>query len=155
MKYLFLVILFFILSGCSSFINYGGVKYEYVMKSVSWTEAENLAEKGGDRLAIFSTPEDLANVEAKLPRGKIFWVGLIYSEKEGAWKWLDGSPLNPEMPGMLERGGNSNGRHYGYILLQGGLGSRVNTGALPRGLHGRKQVDGYLVEFRKPVKDSV
>ena len=149
MRLLLISLLALGLSGCTTTtFERDGVKYEYVMEAVSWSEAKALAENVGGRLAVFHSPEALSRVETSLPNGKIFWVGLTDSETEGDWRWLDGSQFNPEMAGNLFRGGNKAARDYGYILLQGGIGARADTGELPRGARGRTQVDGYLVQYQ-------
>ena len=148
MKSLVLFLLAICLCGCATTFERDGVNYEYVLDTVSWTEAKALAEKSGGQLAVFNTPEELSRVESSLPKGKIFWIGLTDSHKEGDWRWIDESPFNTELAGKLFRGGNLAARDYGYILLQGGIGARANTGELPRGARGRKYVDGYLIQYK-------
>ncbi len=145
----FLVCVFALsLFGCATSFERDGFKYQYVLKAVSWSEAKQLAENAGGRLAVFDTPEALSRVESRLPSGKIFWVGLSDAENEGVWRWLDGTPFNTAIAGSLFGGPNKEVRDYGYILLQGGIGARANTGELPRGAHGRKQVDGFLIQYK-------
>lgn len=147
MKTLILFVFVALLSSCSSLIEHNGKTYKYISKPVSWDVAKTLAEEEGGRLAVFRTAEDLGTVEAKLPNGQISWVGLTDEAREGRWMWIDGTPLSREMLGRVQDGGNLDARDYAHILLQGGLGSRANSGALPRGWRGKPEVDGFLVEF--------
>ncbi|WGL16075.1 C-type lectin domain-containing protein [Microbulbifer bruguierae] len=150
MKKLTAVLLGLVLAGCSSSsIQYQNSTYQYVAKRTSWHEAKAEAEKLGGRLAIFETVEELMYLESQIPRRRIAWVGLTDEKVEGDWTWLNGTRLSANMRDRLERGRGHEFRDYGYILLQGGLGSRADNGELPRGAHGRPQVDGFVVEFEQ------
>lgn len=154
MKFLSILISTLVLASCaSSPIEYGESHYKYVTTLVSWAEAKILAENEGGRLATFATWEEFSNVQSTLPAGMIFWIGLSDAREEGSWMWIDGTPLPGEMLSNLELGRTSGARNYAHTTLQGALGSRENSGVLPRGFSGRNQVDGYLVELaQKPVE---
>lgn len=137
-----------VMTGCATNkIQYEGKEYQYVAKSTSWYDAKEKAEKMGGQLAIFETMAELKYVENEIPGKSIAWVGLTDENTEGDWRWLNGVKLSANMKKNLERGRGSEFRDYGYILLQGGLGSREDNGELPRGWRGRSQVDGFVVEF--------
>lgn len=148
MKRIIQALLCVFIVSCSTVPEFQGSTYKYVWKQVSWSEAKTLAEAEGGQLAIFETPDEQAYVESVVvPKTRIAWVGLTDEDTEGEWYWLNGTPVDPNMVGFLERGENLDSRDYGYILVQGGLGSRADLGFLPRGWDGKEAVDGFVIEF--------
>ena len=148
MKFLLpLVVSTFALASCSSIVQDDVSRYRIVNDSVSWTEAKLLAEQEGGHLATFSSWQELNHLESRLPVRSIFWIGLTDEVEEGAWTWVDGTPLERGMQSNLQLGRDRATRDYAHITLQGEFGSRDNSGALPQGVTGRNQVDGYVIEF--------
>ena len=114
---------------------------------VSWDIAKKLAEKEGGYLAVFETLEEMNHVTAASEKKATYWIGITDSEIEGHWTWINGTALNKNMEGYLEKGNDMENRDYGHIMGQGGLMSRQISGRLPKGWNGEMCVSGYLVEF--------
>ena len=127
--------------------SYQNHEYQYVKKSVNWTEAKKLSEESGGYLAVLETEEELGYVLSMRKKRNTFWVGLTDYENEGEWVWLNGEPLNSRMEGFLERGRDLPDRDFAHLLLQGDLMSRHVSGGLPASWRGQMCVSGYLVEF--------
>jgi antitoxin component YwqK of YwqJK toxin-antitoxin module len=127
--------------------NYSGHQYKYIKKHVSWDVAKQLAEKEGGYLAVFETLEEMNYVTAACKKKSTYWVGLSDSRNESNWIWINGTALNKNMEGYLEKGNDLNNRDYGHIMSNGGLMSRHISGGLPNGWHGQMCVSGYLIEF--------
>ncbi|XP_066518035.1 CD209 antigen-like protein A isoform X1 [Hoplias malabaricus] len=68
-----------------------GSSYYYILEwTKTWSKArEDCREKGGDLLIINSKEEQ----EFINKQGINTWIGLTDAEKEGEWKWVDGSAL--------------------------------------------------------------
>ena len=114
---------------------------------VSWDVAKQLAEKEGGYLAVFETLEEMNYVIGASGKKSTYWIGLSDSQKEGDWIWINGTVLNKNMEGYLERGNDLKNRDYGHVMSQGGLLSRHISGGLPVGWKGEMCVSGYLIEF--------
>jgi hypothetical protein len=147
MKILSLAISVLILASCSTTPSNDTGRYRLVNAPVSWTQAKILAEQNGAHLATFSSREELQLFMSTIPDRGVYWIGLSDEDEEGVWRWVDGTPLIPEMQSNLELGGFRGVRDYAHTTLQGQLGSRADSGVLPRGFNGKPQVDGYIMEF--------
>ncbi|XP_048861338.1 CD209 antigen-like protein D [Brienomyrus brachyistius] len=62
--------------------------YYFSTEKKNWQESrQDCKNKGGDLIIINSQQEQ------DIIRGMDVWIGLTDREHEGAWKWVDGTPL--------------------------------------------------------------
>ncbi|XP_028992597.1 CD209 antigen-like protein C [Betta splendens] len=65
--------------------------YHVSSQSGSWTKGREECRKSGADLVVVDSAEE-QNFLTKLTKQES-WIGLSDSDKEGTWKWVDGSPL--------------------------------------------------------------
>ncbi|KAG7240320.1 hypothetical protein INR49_027020 [Caranx melampygus] len=58
----------------------------------SWDKGREDCRRRGADLVVVDTPEEQTFVSGFTPYD--IWIGLTDNEKEGVWKWVDGTPLN-------------------------------------------------------------
>ncbi len=68
-----------------------GKWYAVVMERVSWTAARQRCEKLGGQLAV--VPDKIAWEFVRSLSTANLWLGATDEEKEGEWKWIDGTPF--------------------------------------------------------------
>uniref|UniRef100_A0A3Q4AUW5 C-type lectin domain-containing protein n=1 Tax=Mola mola TaxID=94237 RepID=A0A3Q4AUW5_MOLML len=74
--------------GCRSFNN----SFYFISSTrKSWNDSrQDCIDRGADLVTVNSLDEQVFLNSLK----KMFWIGLTDREKEGTWKWVDGSVLN-------------------------------------------------------------
>jgi len=108
-------------------VAWNGHKYMAVRNPCRWAEAKKACEDMGGHLLIIDTQEEQNALVAMLVRAGMgrdnFWIGATDEIEEGAWTWVDGSPVaysnwNPREPN------NYGGEHYAEMAV--GDGGRWN-----------------------------
>ena len=98
----------------------GESKYEVVDGSFTWDAAKADAEARGGHLATVGSEEEWNEIQAMLPDATgwagAFWLGASDAEKEGSWKWIDGTPWDFENWNY----GEPNGSYYENYLHANG-----------------------------------
>ncbi|XP_026215290.1 CD209 antigen-like isoform X1 [Anabas testudineus] len=78
---------------------YGGSAYYISSVRKSWNESrEDCLQKGADLMIINSREEQTLTRQWQ----DNMWIGLTDKEKEGTWKWVDGTPLITSYWGINE-----------------------------------------------------
>ncbi|XP_053533499.1 C-type lectin domain family 17, member A isoform X2 [Ictalurus punctatus] len=67
----------------------------------SWTESRDYCRERGADLVIINSTEEQEFISEILSR-RIAWIGLNDGDREGEWKWVDGTPLNTGFWGQSE-----------------------------------------------------
>lgn len=100
-------------------VAWNGHKYMAVRNICRWHEARKACEEMGGYLVIIGTAEEQNALATLLTRSGMgrnsFWIGATDEEREGVWKWVDGSPVgwtnwNPREPN------NVGGEHYAEMV---------------------------------------
>uniref|UniRef100_A0A3B1JCW0 C-type lectin domain-containing protein n=1 Tax=Astyanax mexicanus TaxID=7994 RepID=A0A3B1JCW0_ASTMX len=74
----------------ASWKKFGSSHYYISTEAKTWDKArQNCRERGAD-LVIINSREEQEFIKRE---NKYVWIGLSDEEKEGVWKWVDGSPL--------------------------------------------------------------
>ncbi|XP_034053895.1 CD209 antigen-like protein E [Gymnodraco acuticeps] len=61
-------------------------------EKASWQQSRQNCRAGGTDLVIVDSYEEQEFINSVIKEDT--WIGLNDTEKEGTWKWVDGSPLN-------------------------------------------------------------
>jgi hypothetical protein len=80
----------FAVSCPNAFVFYAGSCYKYIDSSVSWLDAQLNCSMHGGWLADIHTADELRFL-ALLSQNEPFWIGYNRIDKEGEWKWDQGS----------------------------------------------------------------
>uniref|UniRef100_A0A672Y7R2 C-type lectin domain family 17, member A-like n=1 Tax=Sphaeramia orbicularis TaxID=375764 RepID=A0A672Y7R2_9TELE len=85
---------------------FGGSCYFLSNDTASWETGRDYCRNSGGDLVIVNSKEEQKFI-AGFKRGS--WIGLSDHEKEGIWKWVDGSPLTLSFwtPGQPNNGANN------------------------------------------------
>ncbi len=105
--------------------------HEYrLIAAPSWEAAQKLAMLDGAHLATIGSSTERRWVATMLGRNVTAWVGLSYSDEEGAWRWVTGekSKLGPWREGEPTDG--ATGERYA-AMSGGNHGWRANDGSMP------------------------
>ncbi|XP_047457271.1 CD209 antigen-like protein C [Mugil cephalus] len=75
--------------------------------SGSWDEGRQDCRNRGADLVVIDSPEEQTSISGFIKKDT--WIGLNDTEKEGTWKWIDGTPmtLNYWGPNQPDNGGAS------------------------------------------------
>ena len=68
----------------------GAFRYKLSNETTTWYAAVSRCKEWGGELASFSNPALLKYVDEKI-HGHYYWIGGSDREKEGQWRWMDGS----------------------------------------------------------------
>jgi hypothetical protein len=105
-------------------IKFGGHEFAVMEEKVTWHVAKRRCEEMGGHLACLKSAEEVAfgfSLYQKL--GSTLWIGGTDEENEGAWRWVDGSPLSGTV--FEQRKGTANHLAFGEgKLLDGDAGAR-------------------------------
>ncbi|KAL7988106.1 hypothetical protein Chor_007025, partial [Crotalus horridus] len=69
---------------------FSGKCYYFSLKSIPWHEAKADCERRQSRLVIIDSLAKQNFIETRT-RNERFWIGLHDQQREGEWKWEDGS----------------------------------------------------------------
>jgi formylglycine-generating enzyme required for sulfatase activity len=118
----------------------GATTFEVVEGTYTWHQAKVDAVERGGRLAVFPTGDLYDRVIAKVRQSFAggLWLGLTDEAQEGAWRWIDGTPLAFSKWHPGEPNGSSR-ENYAYVLE----GGRTTWNDHPNGA-----ATSYLLESR-------
>ncbi|XP_067173446.1 C-type lectin domain family 17, member A-like [Apteryx mantelli] len=72
---------------------FGGSCYFFSATGRRWREAEGFCAARGAHLLIVDSAAEQDFVVRTAPQPRGYWLGLSDREKEGSWRWQDGTPL--------------------------------------------------------------
>uniref|UniRef100_A0A3B1J3G1 C-type lectin domain-containing protein n=1 Tax=Astyanax mexicanus TaxID=7994 RepID=A0A3B1J3G1_ASTMX len=85
---------------CYGWKKFGSSYYYISSEKKNWNVARQDCRNRGADLVIINSREEQQN--------KYIWIGLSDAEKEGEWKWVDGSPLTTKSGEPSNTYGNEN-----------------------------------------------
>jgi hypothetical protein len=105
-------------------VKFGGHEYALIEDKVTWHVAKKLCEEMGGHLAALKSAEEVAFGFAIYQKyGEIIWLGATDEEKEGEWRWVDGTLLTGTV--FDERKGEPNHLAFGEgKMVDGRAGAR-------------------------------
>ncbi|XP_029773450.1 C-type lectin domain family 17, member A isoform X2 [Suricata suricatta] len=85
---------------------FGGKCYYFSPNTKSWDEARKFCQENYSHLVIINSPDEQTFLAKAHGSPRIYWLGLTDRDREGDWKWLDGSPVtmsfwDPEEPNNI------------------------------------------------------
>jgi hypothetical protein len=76
---------------------WNGHYYKWMPEPLSWRDAQKACQDNGGHLVIIEDEKEQAFLEGNLKNGKVnadhLWIGATDELAEGAWVWVDGSPV--------------------------------------------------------------
>ena len=108
-------------------VAFGSSHYLFIRRVMSWQEAKQHCESLGGHLPIVTSRAENNFLRDMLKREitggdrkEAIWLGASDAQQEGAWKWLDGSPVTFNVWGPNQPNNKQNSEHYA-ILWRGGV----------------------------------
>nr|XP_015204415.1 PREDICTED: C-type lectin domain family 4 member M-like isoform X2 [Lepisosteus oculatus] len=78
---------------CSSdWILFSGNCYYFSKETRDWSGAQQYCGNQDSGLAIINNDDELTHLSSKI--SSIHWLGLTDLDREGSWKWVDGTPVD-------------------------------------------------------------
>ena len=79
-------------------VQWNGHFYKWMPEPLSWRDAQKACQDNGGHLVIIEDEKEQAFLEGNIRNGKVkadhLWLGATDELAEGAWVWVDGSPVN-------------------------------------------------------------
>jgi hypothetical protein len=96
---------------------FNGQGYKVFFERVNWDKAKQRCEQMGGQLAVVPDPPTWEYIK-QLTQKRV-WLGATDEAKEGAWKWVDGSPM---IFNVWQDGEPNNGKQENYLMRWDGQG---------------------------------
>ncbi len=105
-------------------VAWNGNKYAAFSEPCRWSDAKKACDDRGGHLVIIETQEEqnaLVDMMARagMQRQRV-WIGATDEAQEGAWKWVDGSPLAFKNWSPLQPDNAFGGEHHAEMTAENG-----------------------------------
>ncbi|XP_034146728.1 C-type lectin domain family 4 member E-like [Esox lucius] len=90
---------------------FNGSCYHFSEDKLTWEQSEYACIHDGGHLVIIESHQEQDFIRMKVGKTEVpnsYWIGMTDMKKEGAWVWMDNTPLNDNMKYWDQNNGTTN-----------------------------------------------